>query len=642
MSSYYQSPKYSVDAKADYEELHDFDPLEIAGHETDYQFNRLDSTPDFRRWSVIDKVKTHYGHYKVKDASECGKFVTSRCLLGILMLVVFISLSVLFVKVILFNFTLGPIEYDFIIVGGGPAGCIIAQKLSSAGAKVLLLEAGSSPQIDIDAAAAASTNIKKFRSTTSVTSNKYNLLNSLNLLETPFLWYSSGDFPDILWEEEEAEEGPTNSDPVLAKGLGGNSLLSAMIYLRALPEDILKWDLSSITWERLFETYRAQEKYIIAINSNGVNSSDSNSTISSSYHGNNGFFGTTDNSNYRDPVSKEFLDSAVRSGLFSLNQDFNNPLTSRKNTIGYYDFNIWDGLRSTVVQQLFQQSPTTKSSSSSTTNNAPSIDALHNNKLTIQLNAKVKKVLLSTLEDIPEGDEERHKAYGVLYELKDGKQYRATLATNTRSLSSLSPGMRTSQPISWKRNVILTAGAVMTPHLLRESGIGSCNSGRTMKICNDMIGTNIQDHPSIYMIMELKDRSSSGNLISISLIFLVSSCHISVVAGIPSAYETTPELVKYLSIVSQLQQLDEKNDIQTRIDMINQLGIMGTSGFSVGGFMTSPFAADPSIPDIQFTLFPSVSLFCHSSLVVVILWVLIVFTGNYVKIFFSENSFKLG
>jgi choline dehydrogenase-like flavoprotein len=517
MSFYYQSPKFSVDTKADYEELHDFDPLEIAGHETDYQFNRLDSTPDFRRWSVIDKVKTHYGHYKVKDASECGKFVTRRCFLGILMLVVFISLTVLFFKVILFNFTLGPIEYDFIIVGGGPAGCIIAQTLSNAGAKVLLLEAGSSPQIDIEAVA-ASTSIKKFSPTNSVNINKYNLLNSLNLLETPFLWYSAGDFPDILWEEE----GPTtNYDPVLAKGLGGNSLLSAMIYLRALPEDILKWDLSSITWERLFETYRTQEKYISISNSGGSSSnrtSDSNNTISSSYHGNSGFFGTTDNNNYRDPVSEAFLDSAIHSGLFSLNQDFNNPLTSRINTIGYYDFNIWDGLRSTVVQQLFQQSEPTKSSSSATTT---SIDGLHSNKLTIQLNAKVKKVLLSTLEDIPEGDEERHRAYGVLYELDDGKQHRATLATNTRSLSSLSPGMRTSQPIPWKRNVILTAGAVMTPHLLRESGIGSCNDGETMKICNDMIGTNIQDHPSVYMIMELKNRISSGDFISFSKYFFL-------------------------------------------------------------------------------------------------------------------------
>lgn len=50
---------------------------------------------------------------------------------------------------------------------------------------------------------------------------------------------------------------------------------------------------------------------------------------------------------------------------------------------------------------------------------------------------------------------------------------------------------------------------------------------------------------------------------------------------------------------------NNRKESETR-NLIRQLGLMGTPGYSVGGFLNSPFARDQNTPDLQFTLYSNV------------------------------------
>ena len=102
--------------------------------------------------------------------------------------------------------------YDFVIVGAGSAGCVLASRLSEdAGARVLVLEAGAPdrhPNIKIPAAFA-----KQFR--------------------TKLDW-------DYNTEPEPHCEGRSIYIP-RGKALGGSSSMNAMVYMRGRPQDYDRW-----------------------------------------------------------------------------------------------------------------------------------------------------------------------------------------------------------------------------------------------------------------------------------------------------------------------------------------------------------------------------------------------------------------
>ena len=128
-------------------------------------------------------------------------------------------------------------DYDFIIAGGGTAGCILANRLTADGRhRVLMLEAGHEARsmwISIPAG------FSKL------------LVN-----------------PDYNWrfatEPEDNVYGRTIAVP-RGKGLGGSTLINGMIYVRGRPQDYDGWEAAGAagwgagTAERVFRKIECYE-----------------------------------------------------------------------------------------------------------------------------------------------------------------------------------------------------------------------------------------------------------------------------------------------------------------------------------------------------------------------------------------------
>jgi choline dehydrogenase-like flavoprotein len=127
-------------------------------------------------------------------------------------------------------------DYDYVIVGGGTAGCILANRLTASGQyRVLVLEAGGEPDgfwIPIPAGF------------------------SKLLVDPRYNWR-------FQTEPEENTQGRVIAVP-RGKGLGGSSLINGMIYVRGQPGDYDAWEQAGATgWnaETLLPYFRKFESY---------------------------------------------------------------------------------------------------------------------------------------------------------------------------------------------------------------------------------------------------------------------------------------------------------------------------------------------------------------------------------------------
>ena len=127
-------------------------------------------------------------------------------------------------------------QADYIVVGAGSAGCVVAARLSETGAKVLLLEAGPRdwhPMIHIPAGI-------------------------LSLLYNPL----------VNWNYTAQPEPSTGNRPIhwpRGKVLGGSSSINGMFYVRGNPADYDGWAQMGCrgwTYDEVLPMFRRSEHYV--------------------------------------------------------------------------------------------------------------------------------------------------------------------------------------------------------------------------------------------------------------------------------------------------------------------------------------------------------------------------------------------
>ena len=181
--------------------------------------------------------------------------------------------------------------YDYIIVGGGPAGCVLANRLSAdPSIKVLLLEAGggdSNPLFKMPAGFA--------KMTKGVASWGWSTVPQKHL-DGRVIWYTQ------------------------AKIIGGGSTINAQLYTRGNAKDYDAWasDAGCDGW-----SYREVLPYFIR--------SEDNQRLVNAYHGYGGPLGVSYPVN-PPPISFAFLRAAQEAGI-PFNDDFNGAV---QDGIGHY------------------------------------------------------------------------------------------------------------------------------------------------------------------------------------------------------------------------------------------------------------------------------------------------------------------
>ncbi|WP_371061275.1 GMC family oxidoreductase [Rhodosalinus sp. 5P4] len=165
-------------------------------------------------------------------------------------------------------------EFDYVIVGAGSAGCVLADRLSASGRhSVLLLEAGGagrSPWVRV-----------------------------------PLGYGHLFHHPRMNWRfRSEPDAGLGGRDLYWPRGrlLGGSSAINAMVYCRGLPEDYEDWAAAGNPGWGAAETAAAFERVERRVGADGRATGD-------------GALWVTDCSGEHHPVSRRYLDAAREAGL---------------------------------------------------------------------------------------------------------------------------------------------------------------------------------------------------------------------------------------------------------------------------------------------------------------------------------------
>ena len=292
-------------------------------------------------------------------------------------------------------------SYDFIIIGAGSAGCVLANRLSEDGRfRVLLLEAGGSDR---------------------------------NLwVKMPIGYGKTFYHPTLNWRYmSEPSPGLNNQASYVPRGkvLGGSSAINAMVFIRGQHEDYDSWEALGNPgwgWKNVAPVFRSMET-----NVSGANE----------WRGSGGPLTVNSIKGAEHPTCEDFLSACEASGI-PRNADFNG---ATQEGAGLYQNTTRKGARASSASSFLTP-------------------AKRRFNLRIITHAHATRIVF-----------EGRKAIGVEYRYRD----RLLVARATCE-------------------VILSAGAINSPHLLQLSGVGA------PRLCADNgipiihalcgVGENLQDH----------------------------------------------------------------------------------------------------------------------------------------------------
>ena len=293
-------------------------------------------------------------------------------------------------------------QADYVIVGAGSAGCVLATRLTEdPNTRVILIEAGG---------------------------KDYN-----PLIHVPAGFFKMLDHDTLTWKyRSEPDVGTNGRSIVYTRGrvVGGSSSINGLIYIRGQPEDYDHWAQQGNrgwSWDDCLPLFRATERW--EGQENEVRGKD----------------GPLHTSNIdRSPICEAVVESGKQLGL-RYQEDVNGINHGSVNTIGWCQQTRNGRRRASVARTYLSQ-----------TSGRPN--------LTLVTNAMVHRVVF-----------EGKRAVGVEF-ARGGKVQRATAG----------------------REVILSAGAIGSPHILQLSGVGDSEhlSEIGVPVVHELkgVGRNMQDH----------------------------------------------------------------------------------------------------------------------------------------------------